>query len=126
MKLAKWRGNPIDGMNSCGIKMMDNTLRWFGIFEEKTFKECCINGNYKILEEISCEFECCVFYTFEVYGLFLCMSIWINYFWLNNKEARQWNSFLNYDMCKSVENNPEFIGMTNILYCTLCILTNYI
>jgi hypothetical protein len=66
-------------------------------------------------------------YTFEVYDLFLfCMSTWIDYFWLNNKEARQWNSFLNYDMCKSGDNISEFVGMLNILKCTLCILAHYI
>ena len=27
LKLAKWRSDPIDGMNDCGIKMVDNTLR---------------------------------------------------------------------------------------------------
>jgi hypothetical protein len=45
MKLAKWTSNPIDGMNNYRIKMVDNTLRWFGIFEEKGFREFCINGN---------------------------------------------------------------------------------
>ena len=70
LKLAKWRSDPIDGMNNCGIKMVDNTLRWFGIYEEKTFRKFCINDNYKILEEIPCDFECCVFYTFEVYDPF--------------------------------------------------------
>ena len=41
-----------------------------GFFEEKAFREFCINGNQKFLEEITCDFECCVFYTFEVYGPF--------------------------------------------------------
>ena len=45
MKLAKWRSDPIDGMNDCGIKMVDYTLRWFEIFEEKAFGKFCINGN---------------------------------------------------------------------------------
>jgi hypothetical protein len=39
-------------------------------FEEKTFGKFCINGNKKFLEEIPCDFECCIFYTFKVYGLF--------------------------------------------------------
>ena len=50
--------------------MMDNTLQSFGVFEEMAFGEFCINGNQKLLEEILCDFECCVFYTFKVYGLF--------------------------------------------------------
>ena len=68
MKLAKWRSDPIDGMNNCGIKMVDNTLRWFRIFEAKAFGKFYINGNLKFLEDIPYDFECCVFYTFEVYG----------------------------------------------------------
>ena len=45
MKLVKWRSDPIDGMNDCGIKLLDNTLEWLGIFEEKAFEKFCINGN---------------------------------------------------------------------------------
>jgi len=49
--------------------MVDNTLRWFGIYEEKAFEDVALMAT-KIFEEILCKFECCVFYTFEVYGQF--------------------------------------------------------
>ena len=45
------------------------------LYEEKAFGEFCINGNLKFLKEIPCEFECCVFYIFEVYGPFF--YVWV-------------------------------------------------
>ena len=42
MKLAKWRSDPIDGMNNCGIKMVDNTLRWFEIYKRKAFGDIAL------------------------------------------------------------------------------------
>ena len=42
MKLAKWRSDPIDGMNNYGIKIVDNTLRCFRIYEGKAFGDIAL------------------------------------------------------------------------------------
>jgi len=46
-------------------------------------------------------------YIFEVYDPFF-NYVWVigSFFWLNNEEARQWNSYLNYGPCKSGGEHP--------------------
>ena len=70
MKLAKWRSDPIDGMNNYGIKIVDNTLRCFRIYEGKAFGDIALMVIRKFEKKFYVKFECCVLYTFEVYNLF--------------------------------------------------------
>jgi hypothetical protein len=46
-----------------------------------------------------------ILYFWSIWSIFYVWVIGL-IFLLNNKEARQWNSLLNYDMCKSGEEHP--------------------
>ena len=90
MKLAQWRlNNPIDGMNNCGIMMVNNTLMMIWDLWRKGIWGILHSWQLEILEEIPCEFEYCVFYIFEVYGPLFMYEYLDQNIGLNNKEARQ-------------------------------------
>ena len=61
------------------IELIDKTLNDDLGFTKKRHLENFALMKLERLKEILCEFECCVFYIFKVYGPFLCMSTWINY-----------------------------------------------